>query len=170
MFKYLIDNRTPELRNLVVEYGVTPAKDPKDLWLKLNYVAKTFPKQVFPRLAEIHPDRDLILSVAGLNNSAEDKSGACGCSGADGYSNCAGCGGTCGGKKEYSNCAGNPDCNCDKGYSGAGGDSEKVATTPSADNTKHKTFTEVVSDNLPVIVIGGLVLAAGLVLLGRSTK
>ena len=148
MLKYIFDNRKPELRKLVVGYGVSPAKNEIDLWKKFNYVVAKFPSDVLPKLAEIHPDKNFIVS------RLEKKSSACGCSGADGdYSNCEGCGGTCGEAKKEQNAL--------SLFNNLIGDEKEKKEEP-------KKFSDKVADNLPIIIIGSLIVAGGLVYLGSK--
>jgi hypothetical protein len=158
--RYVYENRQPELRRLVVKYGLPPAKNAKDLWRKVNYLVAKFKGEVLKDIADIHPDKDLIIwnestkvssdnvpkSISELDLNTilpiekEKKSGACGCAGADG---------------EYSECGGGCGCGCSGGckttatYSNAGGIVEKV------------------KDNMPIVIIGSLLLVGGLLFLGN---
>ena len=158
--RYVYENRQPELRRLVVKYGLPPAKNAKDLWSKVNYLVAKFKGEVLKDIAEIHPDKDLIIwsestkagndaapkSISEIDLSSilpmeEKKSGACGCAGADGeYSECGGCGCGCSGCRTTATTA---------TYSNAGGIVEKV------------------KDNMPIVVIGSLLLVGGLLFLGN---
>lgn len=152
--RYVYENRQPELRRLVVKYGLPPAKNAKDLWTKVNYLVAKFKGEVLKDIADIHPDKDLIIwnestkvgsdnvpkSISELDLSSilpmameEKKSGACGCAGADG---------------EHSEYGGG--CGCKTAtYSNAGGIVEKV------------------KDNMPIVIIGSLLLVGGLLFLGN---
>ena len=165
--RYVFANRQPELRRLVVKYGLTPAKNEHDLWRKVNYLGKTFKKEFFKDIADIHPDRELILwnelpklsqaptSISDadvkhpeiqeiVKKVIEKKSGACGCSGADG-------------EEESSNCGGNPNCGCGKGKK----------NEPSFSNADGKSLSDTLKDNMPLVIIGSLILVGGLILLGN---
>lgn len=58
--KYVFENKKPELRRIVVKYGLTPAKNNLDLWRKVNYVIATYKQEAMMDIAKIHPDKDLI--------------------------------------------------------------------------------------------------------------
>jgi hypothetical protein len=147
--RYIFENKQPEVARLVVKYGLPPAKSKGDLWRKLNYVIVKFKEEVMSDLAELHPDKELIIwnyeNSKKSNNSldkaieekiesvSELKSNACGCSGADG---------------SFSNCNGNMECTCN---------CEKKSNVEG--NTKDKT---------PMIIIGSLLLVGGLLLLSRN--
>lgn len=116
--KYIFSNQQPELRRIVVKYGLTPAKNSNDLWRKVNYLVAKFKDEMMNDLAKIHPDKDLIAWHLSKNapkapalpaattttttatssaDAYENYSGACGCSGADGdFENANGCGCGCG--------------------------------------------------------------------------
>lgn len=159
--RYVFENKQPELRRLVVKYGLTPAKNQSDLWKKVNYLVAKFKDEMLRDIALIHPDKALILwaeAPQGTENAPtpisesdvnpdkkpenkENKSGACGCSGADGV--------------DYSYCSGNPNCNCDKG---------KAETKSNADG---KSFADTMKDNMPLVIVGSLLLVGGLILFGN---
>lgn len=103
--KYVFENRQPELQKMVVKYGLRPAKNKLDLFKKVNAIVAKYKADALKDIAEIHPDRELILWSVGYGTPAtpppvsENKSSAagCGCSAASGeYSNCGGCGCGCG--------------------------------------------------------------------------
>ena len=164
--KYIFENKQPELRRLVVKYGLTPAKNKMDLWKKVNYLIAKFKDEMLFDVAKIHPDRDLIIwalqqqqqETSPVTETAiaakEISSNACGCSSADGddYSNVCGCSSANG--DEYSNCYGNPNCNCNK----SGIDGAEVSKV--VEKTKF---------NMPLIVVGSLLVVAGLIFLGNKT-
>jgi len=176
--RYVFESKQPELRRLVVKYGLAPATDSKDLWIKTNYLVGKFKGEMMKDIADIHPDKDLILwgesdkelvrslppigkveskeepvvkSKEQMNESlnnffkgfGENKSNACGCSGADG---------------EYSNCAGNPSCNCDKDK-GKGKDSK--FSNAGGDSLSEKT-------NMPLVIIGSLIVIGGFLLYHKA--
>ena len=122
----------------------------------MNYLVAKFKGEVLKDIADIHPDKDLIIwnestkvssdnvpkSISELDLNTilpiekEKKSGACGCAGADG---------------EYSECGGGCGCSrCKTTYSNVGGIGEKV------------------KDNMPILVIGSLLLVGGLLFLNRN--
>lgn len=148
---YIFENRQPELKRLIVKYGLNPAKNKVDLWKKINYLVAKFKDEMLRDLAEIHPDKDLILWNESQKEDVklpestpiaivEAKSNACGCSGANG-------------EKEFSNCYGNPSCSCGckNNYANVEGENE---------DNKSK-------DNLPLLVVGSLLVISGLLFLGN---
>jgi hypothetical protein len=160
--RYIYENKQPELRRLIVKYGLPPAKNIKDLWTKTNYLVAKFKDEFLKDLAEIHPDRELIIWSESLKNTntnatetsnivsktenvkSEVFSGACGCSGFDG--------------EDSSNCNGNSNCGCNCGsknqnFSNANGN-----------------LTDKVKDNLPLIVIGSLLVVGGLLYFGKTSS
>ena len=181
--RYVFENKQPELKRLVVKYGLTPATSGQDLWRKVNYLVKTFGKEFLKEIALIHPDRELIIwsehpnTIEPNNESSDVKStpitpqtanisipasknpiamptdvhkkvdaksacqysSVCGCAGADG---------------NYSECAGNPDCPCNIGK-------EKVS---GADG---KSLGDTLKENLPLVIVGSLLLVGGLIFLGN---
>jgi hypothetical protein len=162
--KYVFETKQPELRRLVVKYGLQPAKNSKDLLDKVSYLMLKFKEEFLKDIAAIHPDRELILwsqdsdkkssvdAVAAENAVIEKKSkevisSACGCSGADGVSQDA--------ADEFSNCGGNPDCKC-------GNKSNQVFS-----NAEGKSFSDTLKDNMPLVIVGSLLLVGGLIFLGK---
>jgi len=176
MIGYVFDSykKNPNVLNkIVVKYGVAPAINPQDLWKKVNFIVTKFPQDALKDIANIHPDKGLILAMSGSGNStaitnenaitkdhiesAQKTSGACGCesktSGCDGGS-CK-CGGTCGSKK-------------------SGADSTTTGTTSTSTDPKISsipTIAELKSDiksNLPLVVIAGMfILGAVFVMKGK---
>jgi hypothetical protein len=162
--KYIFENKQPELRRLVVKYGLTPARNKNDLWKKTNYLIAKFKDEMLLDVAKIHPDRDLIVwsiqkmqesqrqmpqQVSSANsiveNNSEQVANACGCSGADGndYSNANGI-------DEYSNCYGNRDCNC------------QCQSNITGEEIKTK-----IKANMPLLIIGSLLVVGGLLLYNK---
>jgi hypothetical protein len=93
-------------RELLQKYGISDPKNTHELSDKLEqlYLTATDKSTIEKSFAEIHPHKDLILAYLSENAPSktivkveEPLSAACGCSGFDSYSNCSGCGGTCGG-------------------------------------------------------------------------
>jgi hypothetical protein len=96
---------------ILVNNGIAAANGTDDLIRKLSILVLEQGDRALEQIAQIHPDRDLIMNnipsaqVANSNFNGGGFSNCSGCSG--GYSNCEGCGGTCGGKnKGYSNADG----------------------------------------------------------------
>ena len=162
--RYVFENKQPELRRIIVKYGLPPASNSKDLWKKVNYLVAKFKNEMLRDIAEIHPDRELIMwnenqkandkpnlpeiplnsiMQTPVENNGEAKkenySSVCGCSSADG---------SCADGDNYSNCnGGNCSCGCgNKNYSNVDG-----------------TMKEKIQNNLPLIVVGSL-LAVGVLL------
>lgn len=171
MITYLVENKQPELRRLVVKYGLTPAKNITDLTNKVKYLMKKFKHEFMKDLANIHPDKDLIIwslssdkespvtdSPSTTSSSTpivikeaiskmEKKSSACGCSGADGETTLG--------------------CNGDTECSGCASKAKKAEATSSAEGDK-KSMVDVLKENMPLVIIGSLVLVGGLVFMGNK--
>lgn len=184
--KYVFETKQPELRRLVVKYGLQPAKNSKDLLDKVSYLMLKFKEEFLKDLATIHPDRELILWSVDSDKKSESNSearggcssvfdcpqpqsckngtctstpvlenkitkdillGACGCSGADGVSQDA--------VDEFSNCGGNPDCKCGN------------KDAQSFSNVEGKSFSDTLKDNMPLVIVGSLLLVGGLIFLGK---
>lgn len=184
--RYVFGAKKPELRRLVVKYGLPPAKNEQDLWRKTNYLVAKFQKEMLKDIAYIHPDRELILwSTESGKNDSEEKS----------------------------NCYGNPDCNCGLGIGkkpcgcGCAGSTSNVegqteqATTPQkvggtveslppqlqlqvvpqqqvpqqqvvpqvqvVEKIQAGSFQETLKNNMPLVVVGSLLLVGGLILFGN---
>lgn len=167
--KYVFETKQPELRRLVVKYGLQPAKNSKDLLDKVSYLMLKFKEEFLKDIAAIHPDRELILwsqdsdkkssvDAVDAENAVIEKepydkkhndatSSACGCSSADGVSQDA--------VDEFSNCGGNPYCKC-------GNKSNQVFS-----NVEGKSFSDTLKDNMPLVIVGSLLLVGGLIFLGK---
>lgn len=177
--RYVFENKKPELRRIVVKYGLPPAKNDSDLWKKTNYLVAKFQEEAMKDIALIHPDRELIIWSSEpkvekkqleeiilktepiieplINtNNYNKKFGA---DGEDYFSNACGCSGA-NGETEYSNCNGNKKCSCgcesNKNYSNADGDTKK-------------SIGDMLKDNLPAVVVGSLLLV-GVVLFLKAPK
>ena len=176
--KYIFENKQPELRRLIIKYGLTPAKNNADLWKKVNYLIAKFKDEMLFDVAKLHPDKDLILWAyqqqqqqqqqqqrgfdmmqkssynQNQSNVEGDYSDACGCSSANGdeYSNACGCSSANG--DDYSNCNGNPDCKCNCS-SGVDGQESKT------------TVADKLKNNMPLVVVGSLLLVGSLILFGN---
>ena len=78
---------------LIVKYGYPKPKNPNDMAHKLTAIALNHGGNFLTEIANIHPDRDLILkTTSSMNDAGSEKL------------NCAGCGGTCGGAKKLNSC------------------------------------------------------------------
>lgn len=66
-------NSTPKAKALIVRYGYEPAIDYDDLLYKLLLFTKEHKEDALKELAEIHPDKELILNYF-------DKPSKCDCS------------------------------------------------------------------------------------------
>jgi hypothetical protein len=183
--RYVFGAKKPELRRLVVKYGLPPAKNEQDLWHKTNYLIAKFQKEMLKDIAYIHPDRELILWSTESNEPKVSKN-----SSANGDEN-----------EEQSNCYGNP-CNCGLGIgkkpcgcgcatatSNVGGQTEQVATPPQqqvggtaaslppqqqvvpqvqiVEKIQAGSFQETLKNNMPLVVVGSLLLVGGLILFGN---
>lgn len=180
--RYVFGAKKPELRRLVVKYGLPPAKNEQDLWHKTNYLVAKFQKEMLKDIAYIHPDRELIL----WSTETEESKGK-------------------NDSEEKSNCYGNPDCNCGVGIgkkpcgcgcagatSNVGGQTEQVApqmmtreqikqvgvTAASlpqqavpqvqvVEKIQAGSFQETLKNNMPLVVVGSLLLVGGLILFGN---
>lgn len=93
---YIATNNPKQVNELLAKYKIPKSKDWSDMIRKLQYVMKKHKDTIVDDLKLIDtPYKSLILSGV-----VEKKSGACGCSSADG-------------EESYQNCAGNPNCNCE---------------------------------------------------------
>ena len=97
--EYVAENNTKAAKKLIRASGFDPARSLNDAVKKLSALVEDDGKDALRKLAMIHPDKDLIIwahkeelekeITAKANEIAEEnKSNACGCSGADG-SSCA---------------------------------------------------------------------------------
>lgn len=99
--EYIAYNNRPLAQRMLVKYGMKPAKSPIELERKLVSLTRDYKEEALRELANIHPDKDLILNFAdkpklkkesnfcGCSSGfdGEEKSNFCGCSGFDGSSN-----------------------------------------------------------------------------------
>jgi len=76
---YLALNNPKGSQELIVKYNIRPAKSPKDMIRKLQFILKNRKEQALEQFAFIHPDKDLILAYADAK-AEEANSNACGCS------------------------------------------------------------------------------------------
>lgn len=107
--KYIFDNKMPEINGLIAKYGIAPANSKDDLWNKTNFCLRRFRERFMKDLCDIHPDKDLLAWRFSLDEATpsekelmsimenttilpdnQNKSNACGCSGANGKS-CMAC-------------------------------------------------------------------------------
>lgn len=171
--KYVFVKRQPELQKLVVKYGMKPAVNQHDLWLKVNALVKKHREVFMKDLADIHPDKDLIkwsLSLDkkdspelieenkpsesvlakiqnGISVEPQKTSNACGCSGADG--------------EKTSGCCGSSSVSGEKTSACSGCDSMKS-------NFSGADITEKIKNNLPLVVVGSLALVLGVMLIAKN--
>ena len=175
--RYVFESNKPDLRRLVVKYGLPPAKNEQDLWKKTNYLVAKFKKEMLKDIAYIHPDRELILWSASDSN-AQSTSRADGES--EGQSNCNGnpnC--NCGSVKEVkSNCQGNPNCNCGSGEvkSNVVAQSQEQSqfqpqvqpqVQPAQEKLADGSFQGTLKNNMPLVIVGSLLLVGGLIFFGN---
>ena len=178
--RYVFGSSKPELRRLLVKYGLPPAKNEQDLWRKTNYLVAKFKDEMLKDIAYIHPDRELILWSAKNEQNENDtqndtqndtklepKVGKT--SRADGdeeKSNCCGCG--CGSNKK-SNVGG--ETNTEVVPQQVGGTAaslpqpqpQVVVQAAAASGS----FQETLKNNMPLVVVGSLLLVGGLILFGN---
>jgi hypothetical protein len=167
--RYIFGAKKPELRRLVVKYGLPPAKNEQDLWHKTNYLVAKFQEEMLKDIAYIHPDRELIL----WSTKSEESKGK--------------------NSEEKSNCYGNPDCNCGVGIGkkpcGCAGatsnfeGNEQAVMQPQpqqqaqpqqqqvpqvvVEKIQAGSFQETLKNNMPLVVVGSLLLVGGLILFGN---
>lgn len=93
--EYIACNNRPMAQKMLVKYGLKPAKSPVEMERKLIALTKDYREEALKELANIHPDKELILKYA---DREEKKSKFCGCSGFDGsessFCGCSGFDGT----------------------------------------------------------------------------
>lgn len=159
--RYVFGAKKPELRRLVVKYGLPPAKNDQDLWKKTNYLVAKFQKEMLKDIALIHPDRELVIwslsDEKSLNSNdnkdSKEKEAESNKSKVEG---------------DFSNCYGNPDCNCGRGIGkkpcgcGCSDNKEVVEVKSNADGLK-----DTLKNNMPLVVVGSLLLVGGLLLYGN---
>jgi hypothetical protein len=189
--RYVFESNKPDLRRLVVKYGLPPAKNEQDLWKKTNYLVAKFKKEMLKDIAYIHPDRELILWSTSDNNQSNDtkekETKVVGKnSRADGeseeQSNCNGnpncnCGSVV--KETKSNCNGNPNCNCGSGEVKSNVVSAQPTqpqqpqpqqapqAQPAQEKVADGSFQETLKNNMPLVIVGSLLLVGGLIFFGN---
>ena len=100
--------RNTDLANkFLVQAGYGPSRNPEEIAYKLNKYIVTHGEAALEGLAEIHPDRDQIISTIKKTNepAAQIQN-----MGINGFHNCSGYSNMNG----FMNCEGNPNCNCHK--------------------------------------------------------
>ncbi len=161
---YVFANRQPQVMALIKSWGLKPAKTERGLWRQINDVIRKYPDQALMGLANIHPDRDLILStiknVEPINPAIitpvtpeaikevvkeETKSNACGCMGG-----------------RSSGCDGSSTCNCGK-QSNAEGEKQpapvKAITPETASVVVPANAGQEMMSMMPILMIGLVVTA-----------
>lgn len=135
---YIAFNKPKQAQELLEKYGMKRAKNVRDLIHRLDVLMMKKKEDALKEFAMLHPDRELILHYS------ENKSGACGCSGADGGCKCSKCSGVDGADKDK----------------GAGG------TSPNA-GAGTQGFYQTIKPYVPLIV-GGTILLIGVVVVLKN--
>lgn len=104
IFVYVLKHNPEGVADMLRKYGFSVSKDPSQNVEKLKTIVRQFGDEALSEIASIHPDRELILSHANID--MDKKSSACGGDGDHEFSNCSGCGGSCGCSKKTSNAEG----------------------------------------------------------------
>jgi hypothetical protein len=126
--EYIAYNNRPMAQKMLVKYGLKTAKNPNEMERKLISLTRDYKEEFLKELANIHPDKELILKYA---DKKEEKSNFCGCSGFDGEkSNFCGCSGFVGEKS-----------------------TESKPTEPKSTESKNSVFK---NENLGIILVAGL--------------
>jgi hypothetical protein len=144
--EYIAYNNRPMAQKMLVKYGLKPAKSPMEMERKLISLTKDYQEEALKELANIHPDKELILKYADREKE-EKKCGFCGCSGFDGEDNSSSF------------------CGC----SGFDGENKKGTTNSSLEATPPTQTGNMLlkSENLGVVLVAGL-LAVTIVALSRK--
>ena len=116
-------------QKMLVKYGLKTAKNPMDMERKLVSLTRDYKEEFLKELANIHPDKELILKYA---DKKDEKSNFCGCSGFDGEKTCSFCG-----------------CS---GFDGVKS-TESKPTEPKPTESKNSVFK---NENLGIILVAGL--------------
>lgn len=104
---YIAYNNPAECQRILMKHGKSKARNYNDLAQKIAALVVEKREDVLADIGAAHPDKGLILATNEVEAAAEDiKSGACGCSGADGSSGC-GCNWKSGNRVRVSNVEGN---------------------------------------------------------------
>ena len=106
MVEYIALNNPNEAVMLLRECNIQDPRSQADLIAKLKFIVSTEREEGILKLINIHPDKWLFdnlsekqmeQAMATIVEKKEVKSNSCGCE--SNFSNCSGCGGTCGSKK-----------------------------------------------------------------------
>ena len=157
--EYIAYNNRPMAQKMLVKYGLKSAKSPMEMERKLISLTKDYREEALRELANIHPDKELILKYAD-RGTEEKKCGFCGCSGFDGDNSSSFCG-----------CSGfdgeNRSSFC--GCSGFNGENKKENTNNNLEATPPTQTGNMFlkSENLGVVLVAGL-LAVTIVALSRK--
>jgi hypothetical protein len=127
--EYIAYNNRPMAQKMLVKYGLKTAKNPMDMERKLVSLTRDYKEEFLKELANIHPDKELILKYA---DKKDEKSNFCGCSGFDGEKTCSFCG-----------------CS---GFDGVKS-TESKPTEPKPTESKNSVFK---NENLGIILVAGL--------------
>ena len=143
--EYIAYNNRPMAQKMLVKYGLKSAKSPMEMERKLISLTKDYKEEALRELANIHPDKELILKYADREKE-EKKCGFCGCSGFDGDDSSSFC-----------------------GCSGFDGQNKKETTNKSLEVTPPAQTGNMLlkSENLGVVLVAGL-LAVTIVALSRK--
>jgi hypothetical protein len=143
--EYIAYNNRPMAQKMLVKYGLKSAKSPMEMERKLISLTKDYKEEALRELANIHPDKELILKYAD-RDTEEKKCGFCGCSGFDGDNSSSFC-----------------------GCSGFDGENKKEITNKSLEATPPAQTGNMLlkSENLGVVLVAGL-LAVTIVALSRK--
>jgi hypothetical protein len=88
LYEYIAVNNPRGASGLIASYGGRPEQHPVALSKQLAYSVYKGGQDALDKLAEIHPDRDLIAqSIQSSEPEMKSHSNACGCSSCNGYSN-----------------------------------------------------------------------------------
>lgn len=143
--EYIAYNNRPMAQKMLVKYGLKSAKSPMEMERKLISLTKDYREEALRELANIHPDKELILKYAD-RGTEEKKCGFCGCSGFDGDNSSSFC-----------------------GCSGFDGQNKKEITNNNLEATPPAQTGNMLlkSENLGVVLVAGL-LAVTIVALSRK--
>jgi hypothetical protein len=148
--RYIFGAKKPELRRLVVKYGLPPAKNEQDLWHKTNYLVAKFQEEMLKDIAYIHPDRELILwSTDESKGKNEEKS-------ASATSNFEG--------NEQAVMQPQPQ---PQPQAQPQQQQEQVVPQVVVEKIQAGSFQETLKNNMPLVVVGSLLLVGGLILFGN---
>ena len=66
-------NATPQAQKLIVQFGKLPAKNYKELQVRLAQIINEFGDEGLKAISKIHPDRDLILDYNAIKMEGGDR-------------------------------------------------------------------------------------------------